>query len=146
MKKGIDYIGVTVSYLCHDGNGNFLLNKRSVNCRDEHGAWDFGGGGLEFGQTVDECLKQEILEEYCTDIVSSEFLGYLDIFREMNGEKTHWVSLEFLVEVDRSKVKNGEPHKFDEIGWFRLDNLPTPAHSTQKGMLKRFKDKLQKYY
>lgn len=146
MKKGIDFIGITVSYLCHDGNENFLLNKRSTNCRDEHGAWDFGGGGLEVGQSVEECLRQEIMEEYCTDIVNSEFLGYRDIFREINGEKTHWLCLQFLVEVDRSKVKNGEPHKFDEIGWFRLDNLPEPTHSTQKGMLERFKDKLEKYY
>lgn len=145
MKKGIDYIGVTVSYMCHDGQGNFLLNKRSANCRDEHGRWDFGGGGLEFGQTIEECLKQEIMEEYCTEIVSKEFLGYLDLFREMNGEKTHWLSLEFLVEVDREKVKNGEPHKFDEIGWFKLDNLPTPAHSTQPILLEKFKERLSRF-
>ena len=146
MKKGIDFIGVTVSYMCHDGQGNFLLNKRSVNCRDEHGAWDLGGGGLEFGQKVEDCLAQEIMEEYCTPIIKKEFLGYLDLFREMNGVKTHWLALEFLVEVDREKVKNGEPHKFEEIGWFRLDNLPTPAHSTQKLLLETFKDKLQKFY
>jgi len=146
MKKGIDFIGITVSYMCHDGKGNFLLNKRSINCRDEHGAWDFGGGGLEFGQKIEECLKQEIMEEYCSPVLNYEFLGYLDLFREMNGAKTHWVSLEFLVEIDREKVKNGEPHKFDELGWFRLNNLPTPAHSTQNLLLETFKDKLNKFY
>jgi len=30
MKKGEDYIGSAVVYLCHDGKGNFLLNKRGV--------------------------------------------------------------------------------------------------------------------
>ncbi len=142
MQKGIDYIGITVSYLCHDGQGNFLLNKRSSNCRDEHGAWDFGGGGLDFGETVDDTLKKELMEEYCVEPVNYEFLGYADIFREMDGKKTHWLAIEFLVQVDREKVKNGEPHKFDEIGWFTLDNLPTPAHSTQKYVLEKFKDKL----
>ncbi len=63
----------------------------------------------------------------------------------MNGLKTHWLGLEFLVEVDRDKVRNGEPHKFDEIGWFRLDNLPTPAHSMQKPLLEKFKDKLSRF-
>lgn len=144
MKKGVDYIGITVSYMCHDGKGNFLLNKRSVNCRDEHGCWDFGGGGLDFGDSIEDTLKKEIKEEYCVDPVSYEFLGYVDLFREMEGVKTHWVSLEFLVEVDREKVRNGEPHKFDEIGWFTLDNLPSPAHSTQKRILEKFKDKLPK--
>src|SRR5574343_374154 len=100
MKKGVDYIGVTVSYLCHDGQGNFLLNKRSKNCRDEHGCWDFGGGGLDFGETVLDTLKKEIKEEYSADVVSSEYLGHLDMFREIDGTKTHWLSLEFLVEVD----------------------------------------------
>jgi len=142
MKKGIDYVGITVSYMCHDGKGNFLLNKRSVNCRDEHGTWDFGGGSIDFGDSIEDTLKKEIREEYCVETVNYEFLGYLDLFREMDGVKTHWVSLEFLVEVDREKVKNGEPHKFEELGWFRLNNLPTPAHSTQKLLLERFKDQV----
>lgn len=146
MKKGVDYTAITVSYMCHDGQGNFLLNKRSTNCRDEHGRWDFGGGGLDFGETVQGNLKKELMEEYCVEPLSIEFLGYLDLFREMEGVKTHWLSLEFLVEVDRAKVKNGEPHKFEEIGWFRLDNLPTPAHSTQGLLIETFKDKLAKFY
>jgi 8-oxo-dGTP diphosphatase len=144
MQKGIDYIGVTVSYLCHDGQGNFLLNKRSTNCRDEHGTWDFGGGSLDFGDTVEDTLMKELKEEYCIEPVNYEFLGYVDIFREMEDKKTHWLAIEFLVEVDRTKVQNGEPHKFDEIGWFTLDNLPEPAHSSQKYVLEKFKNKLYK--
>ena len=50
MEKGIDYIGVGVSFICHDGKGNYLMNKRSKNCRDEHGKWDFGGGAVDFSQ------------------------------------------------------------------------------------------------
>lgn len=63
MKKGEDFTGVAVVYFCHDGQGNFLLNKRSVNCRDELGAWDPGGGGLEFGDTIENTLRKEIAEE-----------------------------------------------------------------------------------
>lgn len=146
MKKGVDYTAITVSYMCHDGKGNFLLNKRSTNCRDEHGSWDLGGGGLDFGYSVEETLRKELQEEYCVEPVSLEFLGYLDLFREMDGIKTHWLSLEFLVEVDRDKVQNGEPHKFEELGWFRLNNLPKPAHSSQKIIFEKFKDKLEKFY
>lgn len=56
MKKGIDYIGVTVSFYCHDGAGNFVLHKRNHNCRDEHGCWDFGGGGLKHGETLEDAF------------------------------------------------------------------------------------------
>ncbi len=142
MKKGVDYTGVAIVYFCHDGQGNFLMSKRSKNCRDEHGCWDQGGGGLEFDHDVIETLKKEIKEEYCTDVLDYEFLGYRDVHREHDGQKTHWVSLDFKVLVDRSKVKNGEPHKFDEIVWFRLDNLPEPLHSQTPTFLRNYKDKL----
>ena len=143
MKKGEDYTGVTIVYLCHDGKGNILLNKRSKNCRDEHGAWDPGGGGLEFGDTVENTLKKEIAEEYCTDVLDYEFLGYRDVHREHNGKPTHWIALDFKVLVDRVKVKNGEPHKFDAIEWFTLDSLPTPLHSQFPKFLKDYKEKIK---
>ncbi|MBI5644758.1 hypothetical protein HY970_01540 [Candidatus Kaiserbacteria bacterium] len=82
MNRGVDYIGVTVSYLCHDGRGNYLFNKRGANCRDEQGKWDNGGGSLEFGLTIVENLKKEIKEEYCADVLEYDFLGYRDVFRD----------------------------------------------------------------
>jgi ADP-ribose pyrophosphatase YjhB (NUDIX family) len=142
MKKGEDYTGVTVVYLCHDGKGNILLNKRSNNCRDEHGKWDPGGGGLEFGDTVENTLRKEIKEEYCTEVLGYEFLGYQDVHREHEGKKTHWIALDFKVLVDRDKVKNGEPHKFDAVEWFSLDKLPSPLHSQFPEFLKQYKDKI----
>ena len=142
MKKGEDYTGVTVVYFCHDGRGNFLLNKRSNNCRDEHGTWDPGGGGLEFGETVESTLRKEIMEEYCTDVIGYEFLGYRDVHREHNGKKTHWIALDFKVLIDRDKVANGEPHKFDAIEWFTLDKLPKPLHSQFPKFLDLYKGKI----
>ena len=142
MKKGEDYTGVTVVYFCHDGKGNFLLNKRSNNCRDEHGTWDPGGGGLEFDDTVESSLRKEIKEEYCTDVLGHEFLGYRDVHRVNNGKKTHWIALDFKVLIDRDKVANGEPHKFDAIEWFTLDRLPKPLHSQFPIFLDLYKGKL----
>lgn len=143
MKKGEDYTGITVVYFCHDGKGNFVMSKRNNNCRDEHGCWDPGGGGLEFADTVENTLKKEILEEYCTDVIDFEFLGYRDVHRENNGKKTHWVALDFKVLVDRDQVKNGEPHKFDEIGWFQINNLPTPLHSQFQKFIELYKNKFE---
>lgn len=142
MQKGIDYIGVTVSYMCHDGNGNYVMNKRSTNCRDEHGTWDFGGGGVDFGDTIEKTLHKEIKEEYGADVLSSSFINYFNLFREDKEFKTHWISLVFLVQVDPKQVINGEPHKFEEIQWVTLDNIPEPLHSGWKYMLPQIIDQL----
>jgi ADP-ribose pyrophosphatase YjhB (NUDIX family) len=142
MKKGTDFTGVCVIYFCHDGNGNYLMNKRSVNCRDEHGNWDCGGGGLEFGEKVDEALKKEIKEEYNAEVIDYEFLGFRDVHREINGIKSHWIALDFKVLIKKDGIKNGEPHKFDEIGWFKLNNLPSPLHSQLEFTIRKYENKL----
>lgn len=142
MQKGIDYIGVAVIFLCHNGKGNYLLAKRSKNCRDEHGRWDCGGGGIDFGDRVINTLKKEIKEEYCADVLDYEFLGYRDVHRNENSSRTHWISLDFKVLVNSEQVKIGEPHKFDEIGWFKLENFPDRMHSQLPEFLRLYKNKI----
>jgi 8-oxo-dGTP diphosphatase len=143
MRKGVDYTGVCVVFHCHDGQGNFLMQKRGANCRDEQGCWDVGAGGIETHVTVEDTLRSEIMQEYCTDVLSYSFLGYREAHRESNAERTHWIGLDFKVLVDREKVRNGEPHKFDEIGWFAIDNLPSPRHSQLSKAFDMYMDKLQ---
>lgn len=142
LKKGQDYIGVTVVYFCHDGQGSFIMAKRSPNARDEHGRWDIGAGGMEFGDTVEETLKKEIKEEYCTDVLGFEFLGFRDVHREHYGRPTHWIALDFKVLVNPAKVKIGEPHKFDEIRWFKLSALPENLHSQLPYFLDKYRTQL----
>jgi len=143
MQKGLDYTGVSVVYFCHDGKGNFLMQKRGKNCRDEHGRWDIGGGGVEFGVPIEENLKNEIKEEYSTEVLGYDFLGFRDVHRENNGKKTHWIALDFKVLVNPDMVKNGEPHKFDEVKWFTLNTLPSPIHSQLGNFLKDYNKKLR---
>jgi 8-oxo-dGTP diphosphatase len=130
---------------------NVLLSRRKrqlrieqagENCRDEQGRWDFGGGGLDVHDTVEDTLRKEIKEEYCAEVLEYEFLGYRDVHRESEeGTKTHWIALDFKVLVDRDSVKNGEPHKFDEINWFTIDSLPQPLHSQIPKYLQTYKDR-----
>ena len=143
MQKGIDYPGVSICYFCHDGKENFIMAKRSENCRDEHNRWDIGGGALEFGETIEHRLRQEIKEEYCTDVLKYEFIGFDDVLRIQKGRKTHWVALSFKVLVDKSKVKIGEPHKFKDLKWFTLNKLPKGLHSELPKFFKKYKEKLK---
>lgn len=142
MTKGIDYIGICVCYICHDGKGRFVLNKRGKNSRDEQGRWDCGGGSLDFGETVEGTLRKEIKEEYGADVISYEFLGFRDLFRDINGEKTHWLTIDFKALVDPLQVKNAEPHKFDAVEWFTMNSLPAPLHFGFSHMFKKYSKKI----
>lgn len=129
LKRGVDHIGVTVNFIIHDGNGRVLLQKRSHQCRDEKGRWDVGGGAVEFGETLEDAAKREIMEELCAVPKQLEFLQVYDAHRDNDGIQTHWVAINFAALVDPKEIKIGEPHKIDEIGWFTKDNLPSPLHS-----------------
>lgn len=129
MKVGVDFTGIVTPFYCNDSKGKLLLHKRSINCRDEHGAWDPGGGRLEFGQTPEESVLREVREEYgCKGIIQDILLTHT-LIREWKGKQTHWLIIPFFVKVNPSEAKINEPDKIDEIGWFTLDNLPQPLHT-----------------
>lgn len=142
MKQGVDHIGVCVVYFCHDGKGNVLMGKRTSNSRDEHGRWDIGGGGVEFGDSVEHTLRKEILEEYNVKVLKTEFLGFRDVKREHEGKPTHWIALDFKVLVDPSTTKNNEPHKMEEVKWFPFNQMPEPQHSQFPLFLEKYREKL----
>lgn len=92
LKEGVDYIGVTCVFFCHDGNGNITLFRRTDKCRDEVGNWDCGSGAMEFGETFEEAVTREIKEEYRCDVVDLKFLGVNNVLRKNGNENTHWIA------------------------------------------------------
>ena len=129
MKQGIDYIGITCVFYCHDGKGNLLLHKRSKKCRDENGKWDCGGGAMKFGESFEQTVRREVQEEYKSKIKKLKFVGINNVIRNNNGAKTHWIAILFAAELDPKKVKIGVPEKMDEINWFKPNKLPKLLHS-----------------
>ncbi|MFZ5391146.1 MAG: NUDIX domain-containing protein [Patescibacteria group bacterium] len=145
MDAGFDYIGVGTPFFCHDGRGNWLLHKRSSNCRDEIGVWDPGSGQIEFGQDIKISLLREIKEEYgCSGEIQKQ-LPTINLIRNHQGRLTHWLQVPFIVKVNPREVKIGEPTKMLEIGWFKLDKLPKPLHSGFVYILANYREYFTKY-
>ena len=143
--KGTSYVGVGTVFFCHDGKGKFLMSKRSQKCRDEQGKWEVAGGGLKWGVTAEDNLIREVKEEFAAEAKKIDFLGYRDVFRNLDdGTPTHWVMLDFAVEVNPSEVKRNEPDMSDEIGWFTIDSQPHPQHSQHHTFMTQHKEAIKK--
>lgn len=115
-------VKVFVSAICHDGKGKVLLARRGGHARDRHGEWEFGGGALEPGESLEEAVRRETREELGVDLQSVEQL-YTHEFYRTSGV---WLGVFFLVRVDPTEVRIMEP-VYDAFDWFDLDDLPEPT-------------------
>ena len=122
MKRGTDFIGVGVGALIVNAQGELLLAKRGPAAKNERDLWEFPGGAVEFGETLEKALCREMREEFDIEIEVGELLDVVDHI--LPAEKQHWVSPTFIC-----KIKNGtpvirEPEKCTAIGWFLPENVP----------------------
>ncbi len=122
MKKGIDYIGVGVGGMIFDALGRVFLAKRGRGARNESGRWEFPGGGVEFGEALECALAREVMEEYGITIEVGELLDVVNHVIPVEGQ--HWVSPTFICRLTGGTPVIREPHKCEEIGWFRIDAIP----------------------
>lgn len=122
MKKGVDFIGVGVGAVIVGQEGKVFLAKRGREARNEIGKWEFPGGSVEFGETLEQALVREVVEEYGFTIEVEELLDVVDHL--IPEENQHWVSPTFICRVKNGTPRIREPHKCDEIGWFALDQIP----------------------
>jgi len=122
LKKGIDYIGVGVGAVIVDSNGKVFLAKRGREARNEVGKWEFPGGEVKFGETLEHALCREVMEEFGLEIEVHELLNVVSHIIPI--EKQHWISPTYLCKVKCGTPWIREPHKCDGIGWFAIDEIP----------------------
>lgn len=112
-------------------DGKVLLGKRK-NAHGE-GSWAFGGGHLEFGETVEECAKRELFEETGLEALSIRPGPWVnDII-----EEKHYVTLFMIVDSFVGQVEVKEPDKCEGWEWFEWHSLPLPLFSPIVSLLKK---------
>jgi 8-oxo-dGTP diphosphatase len=65
---------ITVTAAVLEKGGKILIarRKRGHRLADK---WEFPGGKLEEGETPEECLRREMMEEFGVDVAVGEFVG-----------------------------------------------------------------------
>ncbi len=116
-------IGVAVIW---DDQGKILIDRRPQKGL-LGGLWEFPGGKLEEGETLEDCVAREVKEELAIDIEVGEKIMTLD------HAYTHF---KVTLNVFRCKHLAGEPQTIecDEVRWVELnelDQFPFPKANGQ---------------
>ena len=118
-------------------NGDRLLLGERVSAHSEN-SWQFPGGRLEFGETVEECARREVAEEAgiaIRNVVPSGFTN--DVF--IDAEK-HYVTLFVSSEYDSGQPTVMEPDKCERWRWFPWNRLPEPLFQPIRNLLRQYPD------
>lgn len=101
----------------------FLIVKRNENDDMYPGAWEFPGGHLETGETLKEGLKRELEEEIgFTEKFKPVITHYFDEVKEKNNELIHDLEIDFIVNVDSSKVDIKLSNEHSDYKWVTRDS------------------------
>ena len=122
-----------VYIIFRDGGKVFLLRRYQTGWRD--GEYTFPSGHLDGNESLKQAAIRESKEEVGVDI-KPEDLKLVHVTHHVADEGDH-ERMDFYFEVlsYSGELKNNEPHKCDEAGWFDLDNLPENIIPTMRESL-----------
>ncbi len=98
----------------------YLLTKLNQNGDRYHGKWQLPGGGLEFGESLEDCLRREVKEETGLEIQNLQLIPH--IHSEVR-DGWHGVLIAFLCtpqSPDQRIVLDGEA---SDYGWYTIEEI-----------------------
>lgn len=112
------------SYLTLIKDGEILLLRR-FNTGYEDGKYSMIAGHVDPGETFSQCIIREAKEEAGIDVEEKD-LKVLHVLHRKSDEEVYKerVDIFFGAEKWSGELKNMEPHKCDDLSWFKLAETP----------------------
>ena len=113
--EGSGGLAIKVTAAVIERGGKVLIARRKKGDRFE-GLWEFPGGKIEAGESPEECLRRELLEELGVEIEAPEFLCSVSF-------ETSGISIELM--AFRTSLLAGEVrcHDHDEVRWVEPEHV-----------------------
>jgi ADP-ribose pyrophosphatase YjhB (NUDIX family) len=121
-KPGLDFPGVGAGLVILRDDGKVLLCRRLK--APEAGFWNIVGGKVDHLEPSSQAARREAEEETGLTIGEIEFLCVAEEI--IAADRQHWLSMIYLTRDFTGTPSLTEPDKLSDIGWFDLDDLPTP--------------------
>jgi 8-oxo-dGTP diphosphatase len=105
-------------------DGKYLLTKRAEGDPEDphssYGSWQIPGGGLEFGESVEECLQREVQEELGIEVTRISMLN--QIFHQVRNN-WHGIFITFVCEMKDPNVQIKINNEASDYGWFTIEDI-----------------------
>lgn len=112
-------------FLINGNNEVFCIRRANTGWRD--GEWSLPAGHLDGGEPASGAAVRELLEEVSVRVGREDMQFACMVHRTIPEEQgAERIDMFFVVRKWGGEPKNNEPHKCSEVGWFAIDNLPTP--------------------
>ena len=99
-------------------DGKVLLVKRAPHMRFYPDVWDLFGGHVEGGESAEDALRREAVEELGVEIESFRILG-------VHHDPVEPAEITvYAVTAWNGEPVNAAPEEHKEIGWFQVHELP----------------------
>ena len=140
-KKTKKHARVGVGVIVINKDNCVLLGKRNKAAKRTHSKlndnwdWSLPGGGLEYGEEIEDCAIREVKEETGLDIKNVKIFSVTNDVDKL----AHWITIGTYSKEFSGKPSLTEPDKFTEWRWFPLDNLPSNIFFPSARSLENFK-------
>lgn len=105
--------------------GALIINdNKMLFCRNKKdGYYYFIGGGVQHGETSNECIEREIFEETSLHCRVEQLAVLIENFFDDIGKICHTIELYYKVYVDNFELMTKDTDTHEELVWVSIDKI-----------------------